>query len=161
MPHDERAFTLIELLIVVAIILIIASIAIPNLMRSRAAANHASAIGSMRTINTSEVIYATTFGRGYSPLLVSLGPPMAGSQASASAAGLLDAVLAAGAKSGYTFTYTAVNPDPSGRYQGYTLNGNPSLPGSTGSFYYYSDQTTQIHGSLTGVATAADSTIAE
>ncbi len=161
MPHDERAFTLIELLIVVSIILIIASIAIPNLMRSRMAANHASAIGSMRTINTSEVMYATTYGQGYSRLLVHLGPPMTGSQPSVSAAGLLDAVLAAGSKSGYGFTYTATDPDPSGRYQGYKFNGNPSLPGSTGSFYYYSDQTTVIHGSLTGVASAADPAIAE
>ncbi len=70
----QKGFSLIELLIVVAIILIIAAIAIPNLLRSRMAANEASAVGSLRTINTSEVTYSSTYpDQGFSPDLVSLG----------------------------------------------------------------------------------------
>ena len=61
MRNKQKGFSLIELLIVVAIILIIAAIAIPNLIRSRMAANEASAVASIRTINTAEVVYSTTY----------------------------------------------------------------------------------------------------
>ena len=73
----QKGFSLIELLIVVAIILIIAAIAIPNLLRSRMAANEASAVGSLRTINTAEVTYSSTYGIGYATL-VSLSTPLGG-----------------------------------------------------------------------------------
>ena len=73
MQRKNKGFSLIELLIVVAIILIIAAIAIPNLLRSRMAANEASAVGSLRTVNTSEVAYFTTYG-SYSTTLANLGP---------------------------------------------------------------------------------------
>ena len=75
MRHDQRGFSLIELLIVVAIILIIAAIAIPNFLRSRIAANQASAIESLRVISTAEVTYSTTYGTGFSTSLSALGPP--------------------------------------------------------------------------------------
>src|SRR5690242_20810050 len=101
--RTEKGFSLIELLIVVAIILIIAAIAIPNLLRSRIAANEASAVGSIRTLNTAEVTYASTYpSLGFTCTLTALGPASGGGSVTSTAAGLVDSVLSAGTKSGYT-----------------------------------------------------------
>ena len=81
----QKGFSLIELLIVVAIILIIAAIAIPNLLRSRMAANEASAVGSLRTINTAQVTFNSTYGIGYGAL-TALSTPVAGCAGATSAA---------------------------------------------------------------------------
>jgi type IV pilus assembly protein PilA len=159
MRTDLRGFSLIELLIVVAIILIIAAIAIPNLMRSRIAANQASAISSCRTINTAEVTYASSYGAGFSSTLLQLGPPASGSVGE-SAAGLVDSVLASGVKSGYSFTYVPGNLDSRGYYNGYSVNGGPTQVGVTGTAYYFTDQTYVIRANMTGPASAADSPVA-
>jgi type IV pilus assembly protein PilA len=149
----QKGFSLIELLIVVAIILIIAAIAIPNLLRSRMAANEASAVGSIRTINTSAVTYSSTYpNAGFPATLASLGgatPCTAVSTASC----LLDAVLAAGTKSGYKFAWTSDGNTPS---YGYSVTGTPVTVGSTGQRMFFSDQSGVIRYSATGAgATSA------
>lgn len=109
MRRPERGFSLIELLIAVAVILIIAAIAIPNFMRSRVAANESAAASYLRAINSASVAYSTTYGNGFPPSLMALG---SASPATCNTADLIDGVLAAGTKGGYSFVYSplAVRP---------------------------------------------------
>jgi prepilin-type N-terminal cleavage/methylation domain-containing protein len=169
MKKSTKGFSLIELLIVVAIILIIAAIAIPNLLRSRIAANQASAVGSLRTLNTAEITYSSTFNVGFSSTLQDLGPASAGGSPTSTAAGLIDSVLAGlaatsvtsnvSAKSGYAFGYTPGSADTTGRINVYTFQATP-ITSSTGTNYYFTDQSGVIRQNSTTTAVASDSPIA-
>jgi prepilin-type N-terminal cleavage/methylation domain-containing protein len=157
----QKGFSLIELLIVVAIILIIAAIAIPNLLRSRMAANEASAVGSIRSINTAEVTYSSTFpDSGYAAALANLGGTVAActppALASIANACLIDPVLTVGVKSGYLFTAVGANPINNINTT-FASTGLPSTPGQTGNRGFGSDQSGVIYYTLTGIAPVATS----
>jgi len=152
---NQKGFSLIELLIVVAIILIIAAIAIPNLLRSRMAANEASAVGSLRTINTACVTYSTNYPNvGYPATLVALGPVGGGGGAVSASADLVDSVLAGGTKSGYTFAFTAGTGTPS---TGYSVAADPTSRGTSGQRGFFTDQSGVIRYDPTTAATSASS----
>lgn len=156
---QAHGFSLIELLVVVAIILVIAAMAIPNFLRARVSANEAGAVYGARTINTAEVTYSATFGIGYAPSLAALGPP-AGGPVSAANASLIDEVLATGKRSGYTFTYTpAPAVGPSNVIPNYAMDIAPQIPGNTGVRYFYTDQSAVVHQNFAGPAGPNDTPI--
>jgi len=166
MKQGQAGFSLIELLVVVAVILVIAAIAIPNLLRSRLAANQASAVESLHVLNTAEVTYSSTYG-GYSPTLGDLGSPGAGLGPVATAAGLIDDILAGGSatatvssKGGYTFTYLPGASDANGNIYSYSILATPNQVGTTGNNFYYTDQVGVIRENSTTVAGSSDSPLA-
>jgi len=154
--YPPRGFSLIELLVVIAVILVIAAIAIPNFLRSRAAAFEASAVASLRDITTANTAYSSTYGTGYAATLATLGPAAAGFAASAASAGLIDPLLAGGAKSGYIYTYVAGAPDAQGKIDTFELRADPITSPFSGARHFYTDQTGVIRQNLNGKASNAD-----
>jgi prepilin-type N-terminal cleavage/methylation domain-containing protein len=154
--RKQKGFSLIELLIVVAIILIIAAIAIPNLLRARISANESSAVGSIRTINTSQVTYSTNYPNvGFANTMAALGGATP-CTATAATACLIDQVLAAAPsqKSGYGFTlggFAGSVPEVT-----YTISGDPISRGQTGQRSFFSDQSGVIRFNTAAAATIAD-----
>jgi len=143
-------FSLIELLIVVAIILIIAAIAVPSYLRARMEANEAAAVSGLRTINTAQVTYSSAYSTvGFAATLTALGgsscnPP------SATSACMIDTVLANGSKTGYSFGLTNVTGTPAAAYQ---LFGTPLTWNVTGTRYFCSYQDAVVRFSLTTITT--------
>jgi type IV pilus assembly protein PilA len=150
----QKGFSLIELLIVVAIILIIAAIAIPNLLRARMAANESSAVASIRTINTGEITYNASYPTvGFAPTLSALGgvTPCVPSQA---AACVIDSVLAGGSKAGYTFTATGAGGPPAVQYFATAV---PAVVNQTGirSFCSFEDAVIRVQPTGAGIPSEA------
>jgi type IV pilus assembly protein PilA len=145
--RTQKGFSLIELLLVVAVILIISAIAVPNFLRSRLRANEVSAVASLRVINTAAVTYSITYpDLGFPAQLSTLGGVNPCSSSSAQAC-LLDDILAQGAKGGYNFTWTGDGVVPSVNF---TVTGTPQTIGGSGQNMYCSDQTGIIHYDPTG-----------
>jgi type IV pilus assembly protein PilA len=142
--RKERGFSLIELLIVVAIILIIAAIAIPNLVKARLAANEASAASSVRSIGTAEVAYAATYTVGYGTLANLGGAVPCTSNVATSC--LLDPVLSAGTKSGYVITAAPIG----GGAVAFVAAAVPINVGITGQRTFCNDETGVIRFDITG-----------
>jgi len=159
---SERGFSLIELLIVVAIILIIAAIAIPNMLKSRMAANQASAVSNLRTITSASVSYSVTFSNGYPPSLAALGG-VEGAGATCTAAILIDPVLASTLqKSGYQFAYTGEQGNvtstcASPGYNGYLVTAAPITAGITGNLSFCVTEPGILHYDPMGQVAASES----
>lgn len=145
--RNQKGFSLIELLIVVAVILIIAAIAIPNLIRSRMRANEANAVASLRVIHTAAVTYDTTYPNlGYPATLLALGGASPCTSTSTQAC-LVDSVLASGMKDGYNYVWTGDGLTPS---YAFVLTATPQVVGASGQNMYCTDQTGVIRYDPTG-----------
>jgi len=160
-PHQKNAgFSLLELLIVVAIILIITAIVIPNLIRARATASESSAVQSLRTIVTAENLYSSTYGNGFSPNLLTLS---GGSPGTCNAANLVDSVLASGLKSNYKIVYAGANALGAAApgctapgFGSFQMTADPNATMFLGQFHYFVDQSGVIRQNSTGTASSTD-----
>ena len=148
----QKGFSLIELLIVVAIILIVAAIAVPNLIKSRIAANESSAVSSVRTLNTAQVTYLNACAV-YSPSITELNT----GAICPSGANVVDPNLGSGTKSGYTFKTVAPGSTGGNSSVSFDVNADPVAPGVSGERHFYSNEAGfVIHYNLAASATAAD-----
>ncbi|HTW24668.1 MAG TPA: prepilin-type N-terminal cleavage/methylation domain-containing protein [Candidatus Baltobacteraceae bacterium] len=158
----NRGFSLIELLIVVAIILVIAAIAIPNFLRSRMAANEAAAVENVRSITTASLVYNTTWGNGYPPSLSALGGT--GTTATCDQANLLDPIITTApySKSGYVFGYVGNTAATLGAGCGapgvldYLVTAVPQSAGISGIRSFCSTEPAVLHYDLTGAVSGSE-----
>ncbi|MGH9476920.1 MAG: prepilin-type N-terminal cleavage/methylation domain-containing protein [Terriglobales bacterium] len=150
----SAGFSLIELLIAVAIIMIIMAVALPNLGILRKNTNSTAAELNLKTLDTTLNAYATEYPNvGYPPSLKALGPPPSGTPTSSAASQLVDAAMANAAtapKQGYLYTYT---PAPGTPCSGFTITAVPQ--NGAGSRYFFMDQDGSLHFSDNSAATAA------
>jgi len=143
----KKAFTLVEIMVVVGIIAILATLSLSLMLRNRITTNETLAVASCRTVvSACQSFYAANLPHTYPDALATLGNPGAGPS-------YLDTTIATGARSGYTFTYTLVNP------VSFTLNADPQFPGRTGNRYFYTDETGRITAKEGGQAGPGDPSV--
>jgi type IV pilus assembly protein PilA len=148
--QKQKGFSLIELLIVVAIILIIAAIAIPNLLRARIAANESSAVASLRTLNTAQISYNSSYPTiGFATALGNLSGTSCAPPGTTSAC-IIDTQLASGIKSGYSFALSNTSGTPNSTY---TFIATPLTPNQTGVRYFCSFADAVVRYSTTSLTT--------
>ena len=166
--RKQVGFSLMELLIVVGIILILAAIAVPNLLRSKAAANEVSAANSIVQVGRANVVYSINYDQGYAGSLAQLSPPGgACASVSSSCADLLDSFLSGvnpatptPVKNGFGFTYYAAIavPTVAAPNTSFAVVATPVLPGNTGVSTFCYDHTNSMLRDTAGTQTTADDT---
>jgi len=146
----QRGVSVVEVVVLIAILLVVAAIAIPNLLHSNLSENESSTVASLRALNAACANYSMLYG-GYPRSLANLGP---GDVANSTSAALIDAVLASGTKGGYVFTYTAGAVGIGGNVLSYSITANPAASGGTGRRRFFTDQSGVIRADRAGAADA-------
>ena len=146
----QRGVSVVEVVVLIAILLVVAAIAIPNLLHSNLSESESSTVASLRALNAACANYSMLYG-GYPGSLSNLGP---GDAANSTSAALIDAALASGTKSGYVFTYTAGAIGIGGNVLSYSITANPAPPGGTGRRRFFTDQSGVIRANRAGAADA-------
>jgi type IV pilus assembly protein PilA len=146
----QRGFSLVAVVVLVAILLVLAVIIIPNLLHSNLSANEESAVDSLRKLNAACASYSMLYS-GYPKRLADLGP---GNPPSSASAGLIDSALAGGTRDGYVFTYSAGATGVSGNVLGYSVTATPVTPGRSGRRRFFTDQSGVIRANMAGNAGA-------
>jgi type IV pilus assembly protein PilA len=154
-PRPPRGVSVVGVVVAVAIVLVIAAIAIPNLWHSNLSENESSAVNSLRALNSSCTSYSMLYG-SYPKNLANLGP---GVPASSASADLIDSALASGSKSGYAFNYTPGASGVSGNILSYSITANPITFGTSGRRGFFTDQSGVIRANMAGSADASSTPI--
>jgi type II secretory pathway pseudopilin PulG len=151
----QRGFSVVAGVVLVAILLVLAAIAIPNLLHSNLSENESSVLNALRALNAACANYSMLYG-GYPKSLSNLGP---GDSTGFASAGLVDASVASGTKTGYSFTYTPGATGVSGNVLSYSITANPLRPSAASERRFFTDQSGVIRANTTGAADGSSTPI--